>query len=428
MSFCKHQSEARASQQLIAPKSKAGRKLSVKECRASIRSPVSSVPMCSPRAGTGQQEARQVSFAPKSSANLAARARALLAAPSVGPVVDSPRDALRERRVSFVDFEESSEASASIDEKTPLELDEKCLVLDEEKPLESDGQKPLQLDEEKPLQLDEKKPLQLDEKKPLQLWRPVPLLDDADEIDADISEIRTPMSISTPHALTNAALERSELLLAQLSALGLDEDGDETIYSMPDSESGAAGSSTCSSPASRSPTPRVDTVELPVAVVDMLMEAWAKHRQQEVLDSQVLDKEQEVPEKATARESPGEPEPEDCSTNAPSEAEHCDSSSCYEGGSLLSGHCTPQSTSFGSFAKAPRRMPFRQTRGLSPAPLNLNTPRALPTVRCMQRSPMSGLPSPMHQGFLLPSPLGRCSPVTCTVQQTITITNTVRFH
>lgn len=121
--------------------------------------------------------------------------------------------------------------------------------------------------------------------KPLRMRMAVPPLSD-EVIRSDVDS--TPMSAvttSTPNAITNLALEKSEQLLAQLTALGLEG---EDCHSMADVKSrtfsaiSCLEASVCSSRCS-TPTGQVATVELPVQVVDLLMEAWAKYRQSEPL-------------------------------------------------------------------------------------------------------------------------------------------------
>lgn len=81
----------------------------------------------------------------------------------------------------------------------------------------------------------------------------------------------------SPHAITDAALERSEQLLAELLALNLPDEARKTRKSVSMSMSSIA--SLCSSPTHkpRDQSKKDDMVEVPVALLDLLVQTWIKH-------------------------------------------------------------------------------------------------------------------------------------------------------
>lgn len=236
----------------------------------------------------------------------------------------------------------------------------------------------------------------------------------------------------TPHALTDTALRKSEVLLAQLSALGLNTDkngfyleeveheeaADEGIYQMPKSD--------CSSPKSWAAlTPKAtDTVEVPVVLLDMFVETWSKYRKLH-LSSGSQAKEADGAESCETHLS--EPEPEVSSAKASDDASSTRTSQASDAAEDLASLPSPQmsASSCPSGALSP-------LSGLgSPSP---------PRILCAS-SPIHS--KQMRDGnamqFRRSCPLvqanlqgGRshvaCRPVSCTVQQTVTITNTVHFH
>jgi hypothetical protein len=264
----------------------------------------------------------------------------------------------------------------------------------------------------------------LTETKPLRSRVSVPQLD-TDAIKIEV-EIKTPMD--TPHALTNTALERSEQLLAQLAALGLDEDNlADNIAAALETKSCALSSratsratSVRSTPTSRSLMTKFDTVELPVAVLDLLMEAWSKSQHDNSLDQ------------ITMPDSPGvEPEPEQC--NTPDSSMPSPSSTAKDSPSLSS----PLQVSPRMTLQESSRPTLGFLRSAAKTEEWTCLPGRLPSARHLQSSSTRAaspvVPSIVRHSVVAPSiTLGSCggyrSPITCTAQQTITITNTVQFH
>jgi len=293
------------------------------------------------------------------------------------------------------------------------------------------------------------------------------------------------------------ALRKSELLLAELSALGLsDEDNSGITENEPGSvfstcEDFAPLKSACSSPA-RSPTrasllPRKsDTVEVPVALLDMFVDTWSKYRN---LDLESTPKGEAFDGDTSCGTQ--EPEPEMISSKAssadPSAVDECGSSThtftfCASTASpetaespaspRLSSLCWPHSqpspataTRIGSPAvNAPgasspffpsgklsspivgvKVMPPRvmSRGGTSPRNSWTSGQRAQTHLQTSpgHRSPAFGGPvvvpcghmSPAYGGSLMVPKMtvesrAGCRPVSCTVQQTVTITNTVHFN
>jgi hypothetical protein len=197
----------------------------------------------------------------------------------------------------------------------------------------------------------------------------------------------------TPNALTEAALEKSEKLLAELNSLGLQtEENDDDADVNADYAASRRGTSMTISRAtsvhslpSRCSTPKhKDTVEMPRQVLKLLLECWADSHHESLQES-----------------SCSEPEPEVVS-----------SAPC----SQLDSPSTPSS------ATERLRMPL-----LKPT---------LGGIRQCQNQPLHGLPAlriqqlpanVLHQSFV---PARRnaltSSVIRCTLQQTINISTTFR--
>lgn len=335
--------------------------------------------------------------------------------------------------------------------------------------------------------------------KPLRMRMAVPPLSD-EVIKNDVDS--TPMSavtLSTPNAITNLALEKSEQLLAQLTALGLEGEDCHFVADMKSRTFSAIScleASVCSSRCS-TPSGQVATVELPVQVVDLLMEAWTKYRQSEPLGKEntrllkdisdaccdafnmkgKLGDESFVEGKVDSfltdslfghEATATEPESEHCSTATPksdtfsslsaSSASEQFPSLEQEPNSFVAAReddlttfdtpttTAPSSPSSDDCAKvwkpaeltSQKTLPATMPRGATvlgqcdAAPVVQKCPVQFCVAPAMAMPP--ALPStvcPMHPALLMSStrlPMVRTGPVSCTVQQTVTINTTVTFH
>lgn len=287
-------------------------------------------------------------------------------------------------------------------------------------------------------------------KRPLRMRTPV-VQCDHDAAAINVVDISTPTS--SPHSLTSLALAKSERLLAEFAALGLDDDAQD-VSSKPEGEACALVSSiatsACSTPTSQSIS-LADTVEVPMGVVDhgvlmelskevlmelpieVLMEAWANHGQR----TQAPKKIQCSSPLVSPDSQVSEPEPENCSTTGT--LSNCCSTQGFSSSSEFSACNSPRMPGASPSrvaSNASSVAPTAHKSGLTPDALHAGHLAVQRVQASLMGSKSSSLPSlslqprvMVQNGFLGSLRCGITrAPGTCTVQQTITITNTVVFH
>lgn len=232
----------------------------------------------------------------------------------------------------------------------------------------------------------------------------------------------------TPHTLTDIALKKSELLLAEMTAMGLLDEEDVGKKHV-EAADNAADDAFCLDLACQTPTGDStarqselklgETVEVPVVLLNLFSETLTKFSNSLKLGSL------SSPTKKDAEVNESEPEAEDLSspssTTAYEDSTHC---STTPNTSLFSPR-EPASpcSSTAKFAEPPRM------KSAAP-PGRKSLPAAQSTLQFHQQL------SPRIQGgsmripnvtsrVRLEAPLGCKS---CTLQQTVTVTNTVHFH
>jgi hypothetical protein len=245
----------------------------------------------------------------------------------------------------------------------------------------------------------------------------------------------------TAHAITDVALRKSEVLLAKMVALGL-ADHDEVGSAEDEHEDAvstiaAMSESACSSPRSFPILPSTtskttDTVEVPAALLDLFVETWARHRNVQ-LDAEGVDRCRPY------HDHVAEPKSKRITSQASSTTidglSSADDASCWSsaGCSVSVPSLAPASCS--SSVASPRMSPRktlgeRQILGERHSLLESGPQDRRASCASLIQSPILGHRQILRQAapaIAVESRAG-CRPVSCTVQQTVTITHTVHFN
>lgn len=204
--------------------------------------------------------------------------------------------------------------------------------------------------------------------------------------------------------------------------------------------------SSCSSPSGQSSlvpalcgfVSDADTVEVPVALLDMFMDTWRKYRK---LDSLSTSEAKDADEIESCETQTSEPEPKKdmLSSGASSAGSTTADDMCSTQGSVTS----PSASSFSEMPTSPcwsprcaravspwgprRTMPPRI--GRAPSPQRIQQIQKEHPIQRRMSCPFvhANLPATSPMVVSMDVPAG-CRAVSCTVQQTVTITNTLIFN
>jgi len=242
----------------------------------------------------------------------------------------------------------------------------------------------------------------------------------------DLADTDSKTPTLTPHALTDIALRKSELLLAQLSALGLSDDELGCKYNANEDKDSLSRSFCLQS----APSLGSSISEVPVVLLDLCSETLSNAKTIEQWEFPEPHSEPESEELSTTASSSIidglEPESEDLST--------MEGLSSSDGSSALTS-CLPSPCR--DEEVTPDKVKSAQGRRVQRASSVTVTAHRLHGLELPQQKVVS-LGHPILQVCQKVSARGACFPVQvtvetpmgrgCTVQHTVTITSTVKFH